>query len=110
MSTSSCIDRMSLLGSTVLDELALLRRLIVVVMMIRKLRSIIFDRVKAIEFFTGLSFLLNGFVIGHVFSVFGVRERCFGLGEHHDWLSLLKPGKVLSCHVVECEDQIRIGV
>ena len=77
-----------------MDELALLSRL-VIVMVIRKLRSIIFDRVEAIEFFTGLTFLLNRFVVGHVFSVFGVRERGFGLREHNDRFSLLKPRLIL---------------
>ena len=60
-----CINRMSLLASSVLNELALLCRLI------RKLRSIVFDRVEAIELFAGLSFLLNSFIICHIFTMFG---------------------------------------
>ena len=59
-----CINCMSLLASSVLNELAFLRRLI------RKLRSIVFDRVKAIELFAGLSLLLYSFIICHIFAMF----------------------------------------
>ena len=67
MAMTSCINRMSLLGSTILNELALISWLI------RKLTPIIIlNRIKAVEFFASLSLLVNCFIIGHILAMFGL--------------------------------------